>query len=91
MPTRKPLIRPSRTSYTQLDAMRSVCEAVLPLVRAHNDAEHMLDGLGPRKTKPSDAILESLLSVLGTTPLAYAEVKAIVDALETGKESQCQS
>lgn len=38
----------------------------LPVVKAHNQAEHMMDGLSGRRTRASDALLSHLRQEVGS-------------------------
>lgn len=45
-------------------ALLAACRAAEPIIRAMFEAEHMLDGFGPRQPRPADAILEQLQSAI---------------------------
>lgn len=45
--------------------LRTAVEIAHRYVKSQNNADHMMDGFGPRSTQPSDMDLEIISSVLG--------------------------
>lgn len=50
----------------QNEQLRAVLAAARNHVYASNEAEHMMDGFGPRRSRPSDGLLATIDEVLGT-------------------------
>lgn len=49
---------------TLVGELSEACRMALPYVQSQNEAEHMLDGFGPRQRRRSDDVLDQLTAVL---------------------------
>ncbi len=52
------------TAVNSHELLVAACKAVRPIVVAQAEAEHMLDGFGPRTQRPTDDILAALDAAL---------------------------
>lgn len=57
-------------AFAQRDKLASLLRKARPHVAASNEAEHLMDGFGPRSSQPSDKLL--------------AEIDAAVTAIQRG-------
>jgi len=68
-------VSPETDSYSLADAARQIHEALKVArvhVKASCDAEHMMDGFGPRQRRPSDPDLETLDAAIASYESALA-------------------